>query len=78
MSYNGFLSIIPISMGLLYTYSVWQENIKFFRIFVIVNATVWIIYNFIIGAYVGAFASVVELAYGIYVYTKFNIKKQSV
>ena len=76
LSYNTMLSIIPISMGFIYSWATWQKNMKRFRIVCILNASSWLLYNLIVGAYVGALSSIIEFIFAIVALIKFDLKKQ--
>lgn len=76
LSYNGLLSLIPICMGFVYSWSTWQKNMKNFRIVCIINAISWFFYNFMIGAYVGVFSTIVEFTFAVVAIIKFDLKKQ--
>ena len=61
LSYNGFISLIPILSGIMYTISIWQSNLKVYRGACIINGLVWIIYNFVVGAYISIVSSFIEI-----------------
>lgn len=56
---NGF-SIIPIIATIVFTYGLWQDNVKITRICTAITAGNWTIYNIIVKAYAGAIQSVAE------------------
>ena len=58
-TYNGFFSLMPLFGSLIYTYSVWQNNTKMYKILGIINETIWMIYNIYIFS---VFGIVFELA----------------
>ena len=60
-TYNGLISLIPISISLIYAYGVWQPNLKVTYFIAIIAAILWIIYNYFVLAYVAVFASIIEL-----------------
>ena len=45
MSYNNIFSIIPIIAAILYTYSIWQDNVKVYRWLALPIGALWITYN---------------------------------
>ena len=60
-TYNGFYSIIPLFIAILYTYGTWQKELQnTYKIGVFVSI-LWIYYNFIVGAYVAVIGSIIEL-----------------
>jgi hypothetical protein len=61
ITYTDLTSLIPILIALLYTYGLWQSNLKIICIIGIISASLWIYYNLLVGAYVSIFGSFVEL-----------------
>ena len=61
---NGF-SIIPIIATIVFTYGLWQDNVKITRICTAITAGNWTIYNVIVKAYAGALQSVAECSSAI-------------
>ena len=45
LSFKNIFSLLPIISTLLYTYSIWQDDIKIYRILAIPTSISWIIYN---------------------------------
>lgn len=71
-------SILPIIVSIVYTYGTWQKNLKLTYLIGTFAAIVWIIYDFIVGAYVatiGSFSELVASLIGIYKLTM--IKKET-
>ena len=60
-TYEGVYSVIPIVIACLYTYGTWQRNLKLTYSIGIIVAVLWILYNSIVGAYVGVIGAVFEL-----------------
>ena len=54
MSWQNMWSVIPIIVTLIYTYGLWQDNVKVIRITTAVVGLGWAIYNVMVMAYVGA------------------------
>lgn len=65
ITYQNIFSIIPVLITILYTYSVWQEDIRIICIVFIVCACLWILYNVIVGAYLPLIGNIVELISGV-------------
>lgn len=61
-SYTSYYSIIPTVMTMLYSYAIWQKDLKKFRLLSLVSVTGWIYYNLSVGAYVAFIGSVIELS----------------
>lgn len=54
MSWQNIWSIIPIIVTIIYTYGLWQDNVKVIRITTGIAGFGWAIYDIIVMAYVGA------------------------
>ena len=61
ITFKDIFSIIPIFIACIYTYGTWQKNLKLTYSIGIIAATLWIFYNFIVGAYVSVVGSFIEL-----------------
>lgn len=60
LTWQSVFSIIPIIAAIVFTYGLWQDNIKITRICTAITAGNWSIYNIIVKAYTGAIQSVAE------------------
>ncbi len=58
MSWQNIWSVIPIIVTVIYTYGLWQDDVKVIRITTAVVGLGWAIYNVIVMAYVGAIQSI--------------------
>ena len=54
ISWQNMWSLIPIVVTVIYTYGLWQDNIKVIRITTGIVGFGWAVYNVVVGAYVGA------------------------
>lgn len=54
LSWQDVWSIIPIIVTVIFTYGLWQENVKITRMTSAVTGFGWVFYNFLVRAYVGA------------------------
>ena len=54
MSWQNIWSVIPIIVTVIYTYGLWQDDVKVIRITTAIVGLGWTIYNVIVMAYVGA------------------------
>lgn len=75
ITYDNYLSIIPICITLLYTISTWQDDMKSIRILFVIAAIFWIIYNLSVGAYTALIGNVFELTSGIISIIRYRQKK---
>ncbi len=65
LTYDGFLSFIPIVITFLYTVSSWVKNPVWNRVTVLFAAIVWIFYNFTVGAYITMVGNILEIISGV-------------
>lgn len=61
MSWQNIWSIIPIIVTVIYTYGLWQDNVKVIRIATGIAGFGWAIYDIIVMAYVGAIQEASQL-----------------
>jgi len=74
---TGLISILPIVATLLYTYGIWQNNLKKYRIIVVVGSLAWLAFNIFVGAYVAIISSILELTSGIVAIYRHDIKSNN-
>ncbi len=75
VTFGGIYTLIPIIMSVLSAYAVWQNNLTVYRVLTIVVSTAWIIYNYIVGAYVSIFGNVFQLISTIIAMIRLDLKK---
>lgn len=61
ISWQNMWSLIPIIVTVIYTYGLWQDNIKVIRITTGIVGFGWAIYNIVVRAYVGALQETSQL-----------------
>ena len=64
ITYNGYLSLIPIIITIFYTISSYLKKAKWIRIVVLIAAFIWIYYNYMAGAYVVIIGNILEILSG--------------
>lgn len=74
-SYVGPISLLPCIACVLYTFSLWQNNLKITRIVEIISCSLYIIYNIKVLAYVGLVSTIIELISALIALYRFDIKK---
>ena len=74
-TFNGLISILPILLSILTTYSVWQNNLKKYRSITAIITILWIIYNLAVGAYASAIGSLVSFTSVIIAIIRLDIMK---
>ena len=77
-TYTNILSIVPILATILYTYAMWQKELKVFRRLSCLISALWITFNFSVGAYVVLLGSIFELISSIIAIYRFDIKKKDI
>lgn len=61
ISWQNMWSLIPIIVTVIYTYGLWQDNIKIVRITTAIAGFGWAIYNIVVKAYIGVLQSISQL-----------------
>ncbi len=61
ISWQNMWSLIPIIVTVIYTYGLWQDDIKIVRITTAIAGFGWAIYNIVVKAYIGALQSISQL-----------------
>ena len=68
VSYNTFVTwidMLPLIAVLLYTFSLWWKNIKFYRYASLVGSICWIIFNIVLGSILGVVSECVLVVFEI-------------
>lgn len=60
-TYSNIYSIIPIIIAMAYTYGTWQKNLRVMYLIFILAGFFWILYNFVVGAYISILGSFIEI-----------------
>ena len=66
--------MIPIITAVFYTYGVWQDDLKKFRIIAFIVPLTWIVYNIHVEAYVGVLLTIIEAVATLVAIIKLDIK----
>ena len=53
VTYDGILSLAAVFASMIYTYAVWNEKSKYYKIFAITSSIAWIVYNIFIYSILG-------------------------
>ena len=64
-TWQNIFSVIPIIAAIVFTYGLWQDNVKITKICTAITSGNWGIYNLIVKAYVGALQSLAEFTSSI-------------
>lgn len=75
ITYESPISLIPIIMAMLFTYGNYQDNMKVLYTIAMISSISWILYNYIVGAYVSIIACVIEFIASIIGYVRVNQNK---
>ena len=76
VAWENIYSIIPVVAAIMYTYSMWQDNLKVFRIMAVIALIGWVTYNFVSMAYTGALTEIIHLTSAIVAIVRYDILKQ--
>lgn len=74
-SYNGLISLLPTIGVILYSISIWQDNLTITRIAEIIGCILFIIYNIKVVAISGLITTIIEMISAIVGIYRFDIKK---
>ena len=74
-SYVGPISLLPCIACVLYSCSLWQDNLKITRIVEVISCSLYIIYNIKVLAYVGLFSTIIQLVSALVAIYRFDVKK---
>ena len=74
-SYVGPISLLPCIACVLYSCSLWQDNLKITRIVEVISCSLYIIYNIKVLAYVGLVSTIIELVSALVAIYRFDVKK---
>ena len=75
VTYAGPISLIPIIITMIYTYTTWQKDTKVIRGAFLITGSMWIIYNFSVGSYLLMIGNLLEVISSIVSLLRFkNIK----
>lgn len=76
LTYTNIFSVFPVFLAILGTYGTWQKSLKRYRILVVVSVISWIVYNFVVGAYVNVIGNVFQLVSAIVAIIRLDIMKK--
>ena len=75
-TYDGLISILPVIVAISYSYAMWQNNMKIFRIVSIISPVLWIIYDIYVSAFTVIVASIFEFISAFFAVLRFDIDKK--
>ena len=75
ITYDGIISLIPVIGGLIYMYSLWQNNLNLTRYLFIFAALILAYYNFKVGAIVLLIGNILDIISGGISIIRFGGKK---
>ena len=76
ISWQNIWSLIPIVVTVIYTYGLWQDNIKIIRITTGIVGLGWAVYNVVVRAYVGAIQEMAQFISAIIALYRNRSKKE--
>ena len=75
ITYNGFISIIPLLAALIYTIVTWNKKEKNIRLFSILVFILWFIYDILVKAYVSSITDVILIISNALAFYKLDVKE---
>ena len=75
-TYQHPLDLLPIIAAIVYVYSIVQTQEKFIRQLTLLNLFIWIIYDFVIGAYVTAISDAIFIVSTIVAISRYDFPKK--
>lgn len=72
-TYDNIFSVIPVFITSVYTYGTWQKSLKLTYLIGVMAGILWVVYSYMVGAWVGILAGIFELVSSIIGYIR--IKK---
>ena len=76
LTYDGYLSLIPVIITIFYTISSYMKDAKWIRIVILIAAFIWIYYNYVVGAYICVIGNVFEIISGTLAVIRFSNVKE--
>lgn len=70
VTYKDFFSILPIIATILYTYSVWQTDVKNYKLFGFISSFIYVIYNIYLKSIFGILLEFIKTLYAFIGYIK--------
>ena len=75
ITFDGYLSLIPIIISTMYIVTSWLRDTKWLRLFYVIAAFIWIYYNYSVKAYAILIGNIFEIITGLYSIFKFSKDK---
>ena len=72
-TYHAVVDILPILAFMLYSYGIWQNNLRVTRLFMFVQLSLWVPYAFIARAYTAFIFQVIISTMAFFAIVKFDI-----
>lgn len=76
LTYDGLISILPVVAAIIYTISLWQDNLRIIRIGTLIMIVAYFIYNIVVRAYIGAIVEGILLISSILAIIKYDVIKK--
>ncbi len=70
-------SSIPIVMSIIFIYAIWQDNVSLIRLVSLIKSYTYILFNFVIGAYVSVIGNVIIIISALIAIIRFDFKKKN-
>ena len=78
LTYDGIISILPVVSSIIYTSTLWQDNVRIIRIGTFSMILTYFIYNIAVEAYTGAFVEGILLISSVLAIVKLDILNKKI
>ena len=65
VTFGGVISLVPLCATILFTYSIWQDNIRTYKLLALPTSACWIFYNAWVGSALGLAAELCLLSFEV-------------
>ena len=75
---DSWYALIPIVVALIYTYATWQDSVLLLKALVALCSLLWIIYNYMVRAYVALIYSLVEFSMALFAVLRLRKEQKNI
>ena len=74
-TYDGLISLLPVTATCIYTYALWKGNLKLIRRIDIITCSIFLLYTLRVSALMSFIATLLELTSSLLAIYRYDIKK---
>lgn len=78
LTYVNLFSILPVIFSILTAYANWKDDLRKYRILLVLSSLSWLVYNFTVGAYISFTGNIFQLSSTIFAMLRFDFNKKKV